>query len=203
MLYLRLTKIDFQMSILDLVTRARTVRRYQEDKAISLDMLRGLVNLARLAQCGANRQAIRYYLVTKPALREQIFPTLGWASYLTDWAGPAEGERPAAYIIQVEDGAFPCLRPVDPGFAAQNLVLGAAEQGLGTCLIDNVKREALAKVLQLPEGWRVLYVIALGVPAETVEIRPVTPEHDIKYWREGRCHCVPKRALEDIIYAEE
>ncbi len=191
------------MSLLELVTRTRTVRRYQEDKAISLDTLRGLVNLARLAQCGANRQAIRYYLVTNPELREQIFPTLGWAAYLKDWGGPAKGERPAAYIVQVEDEAFPCLRPVDPGFAAQNLVLGAAEQGLGTCLIDNVKREELAKVLGLPQGWRVLYVVALGVPAETVEIRSVTPEHDIRYWREGSCHCVPKRSLEDVIYAED
>ena len=191
------------MSLLELVTRTRTVRRYQEDKAISLDTLRGLVNLARLAQCGANRQAIRYYLVTKPELREQIFPTLGWAAYLKEWGGPAKGERPAAYIVQVEDEEFPCLRPVDPGFAAQNLVLGAAEQGLGTCLIDNVKREELAKVLGLTQGWRVLYVVALGVPAETVEIRPVTPEHDIRYWREGSCHCVPKRSLEDVIYAED
>ncbi len=191
------------MSLLELVTRTRTVRRYQEDKAISLDTLRGLVNLARLAQCGANRQAIRYYLVTNPELREQIFPTLGWAAYLKEWGGPAKGERPAAYIVQVEDEAFPCLRPVDPGFAAQNLVLGAAEQGLGTCLIDNVKREELAKVLGLPQGWRVLYVVALGVPAETVEICPVTPEHDIRYWREGSCHCVPKRSLEDVIYAED
>lgn len=191
------------MSLLELITRTRTVRRYQEDKAISLDTLRGLVNLARLAQCGANRQAIRYYLVTNPELREQIFSTLGWAAYLKEWGGPAKGERPAAYIIQVEDEAFPCLRPVDPGFAAQNLVLGAAEQGLGTCLIDNVKREELAKVLGLPQGWRVLYVVALGIPAETVEIRPVTPEHDIRYWREGSCHCVPKRSLEDVIYAED
>lgn len=191
------------MSLLELVTRTRTVRRYQEDKAISLDTLRGLVNLARLAQCGANRQAIRYYLVTNPELREQIFPTLGWAAYLKEWGGPAKGERPAAYIVQVEDEAFPCLRPVDPGFAAQNLVLGAAEQGLGTCLIDNVKREELAKVLGLPQRWRVLYVVALGVPAETVEIRPVTPEHDIRYWRDGICHCVPKRSLEDVIYAED
>lgn len=190
------------MSLHDLVTKTRTVRRYQEEKAISMDTLRALVDLARLAQCGANRQAIRYYLVTKPELREQIFPTLGWAAYLTDWEGPAKGERPAAYIIQVEDSNFPCLRPVDPGFAAQNLVLGAVEKGIGTCLIDNVKREVLAKVLQLPQGWRVLYVIALGIPAENVEIRPVTPEHDIKYWREGSTHCVPKRTLDDIIYAE-
>ena len=169
---------------------------------IPLATLRELVDLARLAPCGANKQALRYYIVTQPNLRERVFPTLGWAAYLTDWMGPEAGERPTAYIIQVEDTSNACLRPVDPGFAAQNIILGAAEKGLGSCLIDNVRREELAEILGLPTGWRVVYVIALGVPAETVEIRPVDAVHGIKYWREGSVHCVPKRTLEDVIFEE-
>lgn len=190
------------MTIKELVTKARTVRRYDESVPTSRETLRDLVDLARLAPCGANRQALRYYLVTSPEMRERVFPTLGWAAYLTDWEGPEKGERPTAYIILVEDTENPCLRPVDPGFAAQNIILGAAEKGLGTCLIDNVQRESLAVALGLPEGWRVVYVIALGVPAETVEIRPVDTKQGIKYWREGRVHCVPKRTLEELIFEE-
>ena len=190
------------MTLKDIVTKARTVRRYKENMPITLVTLRELVDLARLAPCGANKQALRYYIVTQPNLRERVFPTLGWAAYLTDWMGPEAGERPTAYIIQVEDTSNACLRPVDPGFAAQNIILGAAEKGLGSCLIDNVRREELAEILGLPTGWRVVYVIALGVPAETVEIRPVDAVHGIKYWREGSVHCVPKRTLEDVIFEE-
>ncbi|MGP1362344.1 MAG: nitroreductase family protein [Bacteroides sp.] len=190
------------MSLKDIVYKARTVRRFKESENIASSLLHELVDLARLAPCGANKQAIRYYLVTQPTMRARVYETLGWAAYLTEWKGPAEGERPAAYIIQVEQEGEGCLRPVDPGFAAQNILLGAAEQGLGSCLIDNVRREALAEILSLPQGWKVLYVIALGVPAETVEIRPVGSEHGIKYWREGTVHCVPKRTLEEIIYKE-
>lgn len=190
------------MTLKDIVTKARTVRRYKENMPITLATLRELVDLARLAPCGANKQTLRYYIVTQPNLRERVFPTLGWAAYLTDWMGPEAGERPTAYIIQVEDTSNACLRPVDPGFAAQNIILGAAEKGLGSCLIDNVRREELAEILGLPTGWRVVYVIALGVPAETVEIRPVDAVHGIKYWREGSVHCVPKRTLEDVIFEE-
>ena len=190
------------MTLKDIVTKARTVRRYKENMPITLATLRELVDLARLAPCGAYKQALRYYIVTQPNLRERVFSTLGWAAYLTDWMGPEAGERPTAYIIQVEDTSNACLRPVDPGFAAQNIILGAAEKGLGSCLIDNVRREELAEILGLPTGWRVVYVIALGVPAETVEIRPVDAVHGIKYWREGSVHCVPKRTLEDVIFEE-
>ena len=185
------------MTLKDIVTKARTVRRYKENMPITLATLRELVDLARLAPCGANKQALRYYIVTQPNLRERVFPTLGWAAYLTDWMGPEAGERPTAYIIQVEDTSNACLRPVDPGFAAQNIILGAAEKGLGACLIDNVRREELAEILGLPTGWRVVYVIALGV-----EIRPIDAVHGIKYWREGSVHCVPKRTLEDVIFEE-
>lgn len=190
------------MTLKEIVTKARTVRRFKENMPITLQTLRELVDLARLAPCGANKQALRYYLVTQPSLRERVFTTLGWAAYLTDWVGPAEGERPTAYIIQVEEAVNACLRPVDPGFAAQNIILGAAEKGLGSCLIDNVQRKDLAEVLGLPSEWRVVYVIALGVPAETVEIRPIDSLHGIKYWREGMVHCVPKRTLDEVIYEE-
>ena len=177
------------MTLKEIVTKARTVRRFKESMPITLQTLRELVDLARLAPCGANKQALRYYLVTQPSLRERVFTTLGWAAYLTDWVGPAEGERPTAYIIQVEEAVNACLRPVDPGFAAQNIILGAAEKGL-------------AEVLGLPTEWRVVYVIALGVPAETVEIRLIDSLHGIKYWREGMVHCVPKRTLDEVIYEE-
>ena len=103
------------MTLKDIVTKARTVRRYKENMPITLATLRELVDLARLAPCGANKQALRYYIVTQPNLRERVFPTLSWAAYLTDWMGPEAGERPTAYIIQVEDTSNACLRPVDPG----------------------------------------------------------------------------------------
>lgn len=190
------------MELREIVEKARTVRRFRENSPIPQFILHELVDLARLAPCGANKQAIRYCIVTQPELRKKVFATLGWAAYLTDWDGPSEGERPAAYIIQLENAADPCLRPVDPGFAAQNILLGAAEKDLGACLIDNVKREELAKSLNLPEGWRVLYVIALGTAAEEVQIRPIDPEHGIRYWREELVHCVPKRTLEELIWKE-
>jgi nitroreductase len=66
---------------------------------VDLDALRRLVDLARLSASGANRQPLKYVISASRKTNEAIFPCLGWAAYLTDWPGPAPGERPAAYIV--------------------------------------------------------------------------------------------------------
>jgi nitroreductase len=88
----------------------------------------------------------------------------------------------------------------DNGIAAQSILLGAAEKGLGGCMIASIQRTNLREKLNIPERYEIILVIALGRPIETVVLETVKADGDIKYWRdsEGR-HYVPKRALADII----
>ena len=129
-----------------------------------------------------------------------MFPQLSWAGYLKDWGGPAEGERPAAYIVILGDKTVSHSFGCDHGIAAQTILLGATEKGLGGCIIGSVHEEELRKALEIPATCEVLLVIALGKPKEKVVIEPVGPDGDIRYWRDGEStHHVPKRSLEEII----
>jgi nitroreductase len=186
--------------IRDLVLTNRSYRRFYQDESISEETLRGLVDLARLSASGANLQPLKYVLSWEPEKNARIFPHLAWAGYLRDWPGPQEGERPAAYIVILGDTEIRKGFGVDPGIAAQSILLGATEQGLGGCIIASVKKEALAETLGIPPRYEILLVLALGKPKETVVIDPLGPEGDIKYWRDAQgVHHVPKRALEDLI----
>jgi nitroreductase len=119
---------------------------------------------------------------------------------LRDWGGPQEGERPSAYIVIVGDTDISKTAGVDHGIAAQSILLGATEQGLGGCIIASIQREQLRQVLHIDPRYEILLVLALGRPKETVVIDPVGPEGDIKYWRDADgVHHVPKRALDEII----
>ncbi|HOD36019.1 MAG TPA: nitroreductase family protein [Syntrophales bacterium] len=186
--------------IKDLVMRNRSYRRFYEDVPISLETLRELVDLARLSASAANMQPLKYVLSCDRMRNAMIFEHLAWAGYLKEWPGPAEGERPSAYIVMLGDRSISKNVVCDHGIAAQNILLGAVEKGLGGCMIASVQREKLSAVLGIPDRYDILLVLALGKPKETVVIETVGPGGDIKYWRDGEGrHHVPKRSLEEII----
>lgn len=190
--------------IRDLILKNRSYRRFYQDTAINLETLRELVDLARLSGSAANMQPLKYILCADPKKNALIFPHLAWGGYLKDWPGPAQDERPTAYIIILGDTEISKDFGCDHGIAAQSILLGATAQGLGGCMLGAVDRKGLRKALDIPDRYKILLVLALGKPRETVVIDPVKADGDIKYWRDKEDkHHVPKRALEDIIIRED
>ena len=184
----------------ELIIKNRSYRRFHEGTAIALNTLKELVDLARLSASASNLQPLKYVLSCDPTKNASIFPHVVWAGYLTDWPGPAKGERPSAYIIILGDTQIARKVPWDHGIAAQSILLGAAERGLGGCMIASIKRDALRAALQIPDRFEILLVLALGKPNEQVVLDAVGSAGDIKYWRDADgVHHVPKRALDDII----
>ncbi|MHC4174119.1 MAG: nitroreductase family protein [Planctomycetota bacterium] len=186
--------------IRDLVIKNRSYRRFFQEVAVERQTLRELVDLARLSAAAGNVQPLKYVLSCESQKNALIFPHLAWAGYLKDWPGPCESERPSAYIIVLGDTQITQSFGCDHGIAAQSILLGATERGLGGCIIGTIQREQLNKALDIPSGYQILLVLALGKPRETVVIETVGAAGDIKYWRDSEdVHHVPKRALDDII----
>jgi nitroreductase len=183
-----------------LIKKNRSYRRFDQKKTISTDVLRKLVNYARLSPSSANIQPLKYYLSNSLLLNKLIFPTLSWAGYLKDWQGPAEGERPSAYIIILGDTNVKKNFSIDPGICAQSIMLGAVEEGFGGCMIGSIKKEQLRNNLSISEQYEILLVLALGEPIEEILIDEINENESIKYWRDNNSvHHVPKRRLNDII----
>jgi nitroreductase len=184
----------------DLVTQNRSCRCFDEAHTIERKTLESLVDLARLSPSAANLQPLKYILSCDPQTNAQIFPHLAWAGYLKDWPGPAEGERPAAYIVILGDTRITRNFGCDHGIAAQTILLGATEQGLAGCMIGLVAREKLRADLDIPAPYEILLVIALGRRREQAVIEQTSDPQDIKYWRDNEgVHHVPKRSLDELI----
>ncbi len=145
----------------DLMKRNRSYRRFQESERIDMATLRELVNLARLSASGSNIQPLKYVLACEPEMNAKIFPCLAWAGYLKEWDGPAEGERPSAYIVILGDREISSSFGVDHGIAAQSILLGATEKGLGGCMIASISHDKLRKNLAIPDRYEILLAIAL------------------------------------------
>lgn len=186
------------MSILQLAKQSRSFRRFDSSVQIPDDLLQRWVDAARHSPSGANLQPLKYKIITGE-LCDDVFPCLAWAGYLKDWPGPADGERPAAYIVMLGDRSVAERCEVDSGIAAQTVMLAAVEAGFGGCMLGAIDRARLASVLDLPDQLNVLLVLALGKPAETVILEEAR-QGQIKYWRdEDGVHHVPKRPLSEIL----
>ncbi len=188
------------MMIKELVLKNRSRRRFHEEVSIDKETLRELVDLGRCSASGANRQPLKYILSWEREKNAKIFPNLFWAAALKDWDGPAEGERPSAYIIILGDKEISETFGVDHGIAAQSILLGAVEKGLGGCMMGAINVKGLRETLQIPERYAVILVIALGKPNEEIVLETVGQDNQTNYWRDSNeVHHVPKRSLEDII----
>lgn len=186
--------------IRDLIVKNRSYRRFHEDQPVARSELLELVDLARLSASAANMQPLKFFVSCDEATNVKIFDCLGWAAYLTDWPGPAPGERPPAYIVILGDTVISRNFWCDHGIAAQSILLGAVEKGYGGCMIASIKKQQLMQALDIPERYEILLVIAIGRPAERVTIEPVGPQGDIRYWRDDQgVHHVPKRSLDEIV----
>ncbi|ABL64731.1 nitroreductase family protein [Chlorobium phaeobacteroides] len=188
------------MHFRDLVTRTRSCRRFDGSYRISKSALRDLVELACYAPSAKNLQPLKYIGVTDPDRFADIFSCLSWAGYLDEWSGPEESERPSAYLVMLGDRALSPFIACDSGIAAQTIMLGATNMGLGGCMVGSVDRDRLRQLLGFAEWLDVLFVIALGKPVETIVIDQMAEEEDVRYFRDIHgIHHVPKRMVDDVL----
>ena len=186
-------------TIRDLILKNRSYRRFDQSYRIDEKTLRELVELARCSATAANRQPLKFMLSFEPAKNELIFKTVGFARQLS-WQGPAEGEKPSAYIIILGDLDISKSFGCDHGIAAQSILLGAVERGLGGVMLGSANKDVLRASLKIPEKYDILLVVALGKPKETVVLETVGPDGKTTYWRDEKSvHHVPKRTLEELI----
>lgn len=183
----------------DLILVNRSYRRFYQEITVDTGTLVELIDLARLSASGGNLQPLKYIISNNTERNELIFQCLSWAEYLKDRAKPEEGEKPAAYIIVLGDKDISHSFQIEAGIASQSILLGAAEKGLGGCIIASIDKVELQKKLNIPEKYEIILVLAIGKSKEKVIIEKVH-NGNIKYWRDDMgFHHVPKRSLEEII----
>ncbi|GAP68775.1 nitroreductase [Bacteroidales bacterium 6E] len=194
--------MDSYSFLRQLVAANRSYRRFDESVSIGADQIRRWIDLARHSPSGRNMQPLKYVICTDRKTNALIFDHLAWAGYLKEWPGPSEGERPVAYIAVMKDKDLADNIFCDDGIAMQSILLGAVSDGFGGCIIGSFNKSKIRNILALPDHLDILYMMALGKPAETVVIEDVEGD-DIRYWRDSESvHHVPKRTLDELIYKE-
>ena len=141
------------MEVWPAVASRREVRDYA-DRPIPEEAQRRILDAGRLAGNAQNRQPWRFVVVESPQLREQ----------LADLVYTPGNVRDAALVVAI---AVTGKGPVsfDAGRSAQNMMLTAWGEGVGSCPNGSPDPDAVVKLLGLREGERVAITLSFGYPA--------------------------------------
>ncbi len=180
-----------------LISENRSYRRFSQDEIPSEAELLSMIDSARLSPSAGNLQRLRFTPVIRGELSDAVFDTLTFAAYFGGWR-PSESEKPTAYIVIWAEAEPDTNLAIDAGIAAEAILLTARDFGFGGCIFRSIDKKSLTDNLG-KAGYIPVVVIALGKPEEAVAVTEVK-DGNIKYYRnENDVHCVPKRALRDII----
>ena len=154
------------MELKEALANRRTIRFF-EQRGVPREALEAMIDAARVTSCASNLQRLRYVVAMERSLVDSIFVNTAWAGLLAGKRSPVRGKTgPAAFIAVL--GPTPANEHLyaDAGAAIQSMQLAAWGMGLGCCWIGSVNKAAVEPLLPIPEGMGLMYVVAVGYPAE-------------------------------------
>ena len=157
------------MEVAEAIKTRRSVRKYKSTP-IPEELVKKVLNAARLAPSAANLQPWRFVVVMDEDVKRQLAAACNNMSWIS---------RAPVVLVACADmdvaiamiGGYMNSAPVDVAIALTQMSLMATSEGLGTCWIGAFKEERVSALLNLPKGCRVVSVMTLGYPDET----PATP----------------------------
>ncbi|MFA5349096.1 MAG: nitroreductase family protein [Candidatus Paceibacterota bacterium] len=176
------------MDVNKTIETRRSIRKYQ-DKEISMDLIKDILNAARLAPSAYNAQPSRFIVIQDKKIKEtlkenNVFkqPFVYNAPVIIICLGdpevyPKERLEPIYSNPKEIAGDIGAVR--DVAISAQNLVLRATELGLGTCYIGLVNRDRIKEILGIPDNYVLPFVITVGYPDEDPDPMPRKDMKDI------------------------
>ena len=132
----------------------RSIRQFQETP-VPDDALHHILQAGRMSGSSKNTQPWTFIVIRDAATREQLSRCGDFASHLL-------GAPLAIAIVfdpQFYRGEF------DSGRAAQNMMLAAWADGIGSCIASMHREDDAKAVLGVPKDLRLEHVISFGYPA--------------------------------------
>ena len=155
------------------ITQRASIREY-EDKPIQRDVLEKLVDAGRRAPSARHVEPWIFIAVTQKEILEklgQLAPN-----------GPFLARAAAGIIVFCEETKY----YLEDGCAAtENILLAAADLGLGACWVAGDKKDyvvQVAKLCNVPGPYKLVSMIALGWPKQLSPQKKYKDLEQVLYW---------------------
>jgi nitroreductase len=185
------------MSLMEAIEKRRSVRNFKPDP-VPEEVINLMLEAARLAPSGSNRQPWRFQVITDRALREKIFNEASFgAKHILE--APlmivcgfelltyVKGNRlaPQRSVLEAESDDFESLKQFIPdaqmntAIAIEHMVLAATAAGVGTCWVQRIRPGQLARILGWPRHVVVLTLVVAGYAVEQPAARGRLPLQEL------------------------
>ncbi len=153
------------MEFFDVVARRHSVRTFRPDP-VPEELIAQCIEAARLAPSWRNGQCWRFIVVRDRQTIDQLAAQRIYGYPINRWlrSAPAVVVACADPRESGQHGDLPYWA-VDTAIALEHLVLAATALGLGTCWIGGFDEATVRRLLEVPEGIRVVAYTPLGYPA--------------------------------------
>ena len=172
--------IDTASVVNDLMMSRRSIRAYKES-VISRETLNEILKYGINAPNGQNLQSYEIRVIDSPALIDSITQAV-----VKD--NPKIAGRDGFKNIFVNAPCVVCIAcdtqydmaQIDCGLLGENIILAAWAKGIGSCclgssarwILDSPSAKPYLDRMAFSKGYKLLYCIALGYPAETPKAKP-------------------------------
>jgi nitroreductase len=188
------------LTVKEAIENRRSIRRFKRE-SIPRELVEELLEAARLAPSGSNRQQWRFQVITDPDLKKRIFEeaTLSQSqvqeapvviicgSELLSFvkghpAAPPGSEYYGAESENSDDiKSFIPDAQMNTAIAVEHMVLMATAVGLGTCWVQRIRFGQLAKILEWPRHVVAHAILAVGYPDESPPPTPRLSRDEIQF----------------------
>ena len=150
------------MDFYEVIKSRYSVRSYL-NKPVEQEKLDRILEAARLAPSGSNRQPWKFVVVRGAEMRKKLVPACSNQEFV--------GQSPVviAGVGLMPDRIMSCGVPGDPvdtAIALEHVALAATAEGLGTCWIGSFHQDQIRTLLGIPANAKVIEVMTLGYPAD-------------------------------------
>lgn len=192
------------MNVFEAIQTRRAIKQYDATHRLTEAEIRQLLEATMQAPTAFNIQHWRFVTVLDPEIRKQI-RTVAWdQAQVTDasllvilcadvnaWKNDAarywkEAPQPVQDILVPAIGGYyqgreqvqrdECMRSC--GLAGMTLMLAAKAMGYDSCPMDGFDFDAVAKIINLPEGHLISFMIAVGKGTQLTGPKPGQLSYD-------------------------
>ena len=173
--------------MIESIQHRRSIRKYTS-KPIEPEKLQSVLEAARLAPSGNNKQPWTFIVVQSEEQRQAVMEAshrqawmMSAPTFIVPVADMAErAETKPGRSVDEDSPDWELKRAIrDTAIAVESMLLEADAQGLGTCWVGFFVQKEIRPVLGIPDDKFVLGVIPIGYPAEQPSARPRKPLTEI------------------------